>query len=173
MAISGITFNNRIPSAVSQRTLGAAALTDGVLNNCIVTGSGKNITIGGGFLLCGGAIVQLVSGGESVAVTQTSGYARLKGVIDLTGTSTATSFSQFRVEVDYANSLGGFPALTQTNINGGSGTKYECELAIAKLNAAGVESIVRTAKAMPRIPYGDTLPDFPGAPGEIFLVKVE
>lgn len=117
--------------------------------------------------------MQLTSGGESVTVNQTSGYARLKGVIDLTGASTVDTFSQFRVEVDYASSLGGFPALVHNNINGGSGTKYECELAIAKLNAAGVESILRTAKAMPRIPYGDTLPEIPGAPGEIFLVKVD
>ena len=166
MAIRGITFDNQVPTAASQRAMMANALTDGVLLGNL-SYNGSTFNIGGGFVIASGAVVQLDSAGASVNISG-SGYARIKARIDTSKASTTSTFEQFSFTYDTAASVSAFPALQHDNINSGANKIYEAEIAVVKIGTAG---IVRKATATPKIPHGDTLPTV-GAEGEIFLLKV-
>lgn len=168
MAISGITFEGQTPTANAMRAAEASVLTDGCLRGVTVSLSGNIVTIGAGYIVVAGAIIQ-ISGEEKVTVSGTTGhFARIKAKIDTSKPSTPSDFSQVTFEFDTAPSLAGFPVLRQDNINSGINKIYEAEICVVKIGSSG---IVRKATAMPRIPYGDTLPPV-GAKGEIFLLKV-
>lgn len=170
MSIKGIIFDNQIPTAKGLRGGFHSALTDGIIEGCPITYQGSIITIGSGLMNVAGGIFQ-ISGSETVSVSGSSGFARVKAVLDLTrDASDSEHFNQVYFAVDYASSATGFTELTQDAVNTGGGTTYEAEICVVKLSASGIANLTRYSAASPRIMYGDTLPET--APeGTIFLLK--
>lgn len=170
MAIKGIIFDYQTPTAKGIRGGFHSALTDGILDGCAITYSETNLTIGSGLLNIAGGIVALTSS-EVISVTGSSGYARIKAVIDLSGASNESAFTQVSFIVDNAATANGFPALIQNGINIGNGSVYEAEICVVSLGTNGITGLIRTAIASAKVQYGDTLPtDAPE--GTIFLLKV-
>ena len=170
MAISGIIFDNQVPTAKALRGAFKAAITDGIISGCPIVYSGMNITIGSGLINVGGGVFQ-ISGTEIVSLTNSGTFARIKAIIDLSESSTVSAFNQVSFGVDYANTATGFSALTQEDINTGSGTIYEAEICVVSISNGSISEIVRTATSASKIQYGDTLPS-DALEGTIFLLKV-
>ena len=148
--IAGRTFPNQKVTAVAHGALFAGIIKDGILAGCALAYSGSNLTIGAGFFAEAGRELEIVSA-ETVAVTQLTGYARVKAVIDTTAAATASSFLQFSWAVDYAASVGGFAALTQEDINL-SGSTYEMQFCILSLGSGGITGVAvqpETGKSRP------------------------
>lgn len=186
----GITFSNQNVAPADDGAMMARALTDGIVSGCASSAAGFTYTLAPGYLIAAGRLIRhAASTGLSIAGA-TSGYARVKLVIDLTLPATVDDFSQVDMAVDYAASVDGFPALVQDDINGG-GSTFEAELAVVELSAGGATQVVRSiAASVPRVAgvigepvtfgnmiilspanYGDTLPE-PGIPGRLFFKKL-
>lgn len=170
MAINGIVFDNQAPTAKGMRGGFASALTDGIVAGCELSYSGTTLSIGSGLLNIGGGIVS-INGAENVSVTNTSGYARIRMIVDLSRAATTETFEQVYFDADYASTTNGFSSLIQNGINIGDGTIYQAEMCVVSLGSNGITGIVRKAVASAKIQYGDTLPE--DAPeGTIFLLKI-
>ena len=139
--IAGRTFDNQKVSAAAHGAIFRSALSDGVLSGCALAYAGMNLTIGKGYFISCGREVE-IQAAETVTVTQTSGYARIKAVINTAASSTAEVFEQFSWGIDYAASMSGFASLTQEDING-DGVTYEMELCIVSLGSGGISGIAR------------------------------
>lgn len=169
MAIKGILFDNQAPTAKALRGGFHSALSDGILAGCDISIGSGNITFSNGLMNVAGGIFA-ITGNQSVSVEGTSGYARVKAVLDLSKIASKDSFSQVYFEVDHATSLNTFTNLIQQDVNTGAGVLYEAEICIVALGSSGITSVVRKAEASSKIQYGDTLPE--NAPeGTIFLLK--
>ena len=170
MAITGMIFDNQVPTAKGLRGAFKSALSDGIISGCEITYSGLVATIGTGLINTAGGVFQ-VSGSENIQVTNSGAFARIKAVIDLSESATTSTFNQVSFVVDYANSVAGFEELTQEDINTGNGIIYEAEICILAITNGAISGIVRSSIASAKIQYGDTLPS--DAPeGTIFLLKV-
>ena len=170
MAISGIVFDNQVPTAKAFRGTFKSALSDGIISGCNITASQLTVSIGGGLINVAGGIFQVV-GSESIVLTASGAYARIKAVIDLSQEASTTSFNQVHFGVDYASNPTGFASLVQEDINTGAGTTYEAEICVVSIANQAVSGLVRSATAEAKLMYGDTLPD--DAPeGTIFLLKI-
>ena len=170
MAITGITFENQVPTAKGLRGAFKSALSDGIVGGCAITYSGLNVTIGSGLINIAGGIFQ-ISGTEIISVSGSSAFARIKAKIDMSRASTVSEFSRVTFEADSASSANGFTELVKEDINTGSGTIYEAEICVVSIANGSISGIVRTASASAKLQYGDALPS--DAPeGTIFLLKV-
>lgn len=170
MAITGMIFDNQVPTAKGLRGTFMSALSDGIISGCDITYSGLAVTIGQGLINVAGGIFQ-IAGSEVLNLANSGAYARIKAKIDLSGTATSSEFSQVTLLADYADSPNGFEALDQEDINTGVGIVYEAEICVVSIANSAVSGIVRKAIAAAKIQYGDTLPaDAPE--GTIFLLKV-
>lgn len=172
MAITGIIFDNQVPTAKGLRGAFSSALTDGIIAGCSITYSGLELTIGNGLINVDGGVFQ-ISGSEVINLSNNGPFARIKAKIDLSEPSTTTAFSQVSFVADYANSANGFPALIQDDINIGTSVTgvYEAEICVVSISNGAITGIVRSAEAFAKIQYGDILPS--DAPeGTIFLLKV-
>lgn len=170
MAINGILFDNQSPTAKGLRGGFHSALSDGILEGCNISYSGGTLTIGSGLVHAAGGIFS-IAGGETIAISGTSGYERIIINIDLSQTSTAETFNQVSITHDHATATNTFTNLTKQNINAGGGTIYQAELCVVSLGGNGITGVVRKAIASAKIQYGNTLPaDAPE--GTIFLLKV-
>ena len=145
--LKGIVFDNQ---TMTPKAFGRAmenALSDGTLSGCAVTFSGTNVTLGSGYLIAKGRVIEATSN-TTVATSPTyaNGYGRLMLKIDLSETSSSTINHQAQLIVDYSSTTT-FPSLVQDDING-SGTVYEVALGIFKYTSGSitemVESIGRT-----------------------------
>ena len=171
MAIKGIIFDNQAPTAKGLRGGFHSALSDGIIEGCNITASGSNVTITSGLMNVAGGIFA-VTGSQAISVEGTSGYARIKAVLDLSKTATTEQFGQVYFAVDYANALTTFTNLVQQDVNAGSGTLYEAEICTVALGSSGATGVARKYIAAPKIRYGDVLPD-DATEGTIFLLKAD
>ena len=170
MAITGIIYDNQVPTAKGLRGAFKSALSDGIVAGCDISTSGNTVTIGRGLINVAGGVFQ-ISGTETINVSEATGFARIKAVADMTRTATEEAFNQVYFTVDYAALANGFSALTQDDINAGEGTIYEAEICVVEIANSAITRVVRTAIAAAKLAYGDTLPaDAPE--GTIFLLKV-
>lgn len=170
MAITGMIFDNQVPTAKGLRGTFMSALTDGIISGCPISYSGLGVTISSGLINVAGGVFA-VTGSEILNISSSSAYARIKAKIDLSEIATSSAFSQVSFDVDYADSPTSFGALTQEDINTGSGVIYEAEIWVLAITNGAISGVVRTAYSASKIQYGDTLPD--DAPeGTIFLLKV-
>lgn len=140
MAIRGVTFPNQTVAAVDHGTLFSNIFSDGILTGCAISYSGSTITIAAGYLIVAGRLIQLTSS-TTVTATASGAYARLKCTIDTTLPSTSGNFQQVSFVLDYASSATGFAALTQEDINAGTGNSYEAALEIFAMSGANVSSV--------------------------------
>lgn len=142
MSIKGIIYSNQTVSAAEHAMLFRRFIGDGILTGCGISYRFNVCTISEGAFVVAGRLTRIL-GEESITCTNTSGYARIKGVIDLNQAATINEFGQFKFEVDYANTSTGFPALVQEDVNS-NGTKYEVEWAVLSLGSSGITGIVRS-----------------------------
>lgn len=141
--LKGVVFDNQTMTPKGFARAMERALTDGVLYGCGVTYSGTNVTLGAGWLIAKGRVVEVASNTtESTSPTYANGYGRLKLILDLGETSTSSTNHQARIDVDYSNTSS-FPALTQEDING-SGTVYEIALGIFKYTSGAITEMIST-----------------------------
>lgn len=141
-----MNFDNQKVTAKDHGALFSGILTDGILEGCEVSYSGATVNVSTGWFILSGRQVKIEST-ETKAITGTSGYARMKVAIDLSGTASKDSFTQAEIQVDYASTIEGFPALEKENVNT-SGIVYQAELAVLSLGSSGVTGIYRkSAKA--------------------------
>lgn len=139
--IKPITFPGQKVPAIAHGAIFQRLLRDGKLYGCGISKTGSTLNIGAGLFVEAGRLIEILTT-ETVSVTGTTGYARIKGTIDSSKASTASSFAQFAWTVDYAASLAGFSALTQGAVNEGGAT-YEMELCVVALGRGGITDIVR------------------------------
>lgn len=140
--IKPITFPGQKVPAIAHGAIFQRLLSDGKLYGCGISKSGSTLNIGAGLFVEAGRLIEILTT-ETISVTGTAGYARIKGTIDSSKASTASSFAQFSWTVDYAASLTGFSALTQGAVNEGSGATYEMEICVVALGSNGIADIVR------------------------------
>lgn len=140
--IKPITFPGQKVPAVAHGAIFQRLLSDGKLYGCGISKSGSTLNIGAGLFVEAGRLIEILTT-ETVSVTGTAGYARIKGEIDSSKASTASSFAQFSWTVDYAASLTGFSELTQGAVNEGGAATYEMELCVVSLSASGIGEITR------------------------------
>lgn len=139
MSIRGITFNNQLVAAADHGTLYKRMFTDGRLKGCAISSNSSAVSIASGYLIIAGRLVQNTST-VSITTAASGSYCRLKAVIDTSLPSTADSFQQVSFAIDYAASVSGFPALTQNDINAGTGNIYEAALCIMRMSGSTAQA---------------------------------
>lgn len=132
MAISGVTFDGCSVSARDHGVLFSGILPDGVLRGCDISYAGGVCTISPGYLIACGRVIEVEST-TTVPVTGTQ-YSQIVLTID----ASVPNFTLSSV----ASSSTVFPALTQDDINDGSSTTYQMELAVIDV---GNNSVLSTA----------------------------
>lgn len=140
--IRGITFPGQKVPAVAHGAIFDRLITDGRLHGCGLSKTGSTLNVGTGLFVEAGRLIE-ISTTETVSVAGTSGYARIKGVIDTSTGSSADSFQQFAWAVDYSSTVTGFDALTQGKVNEGGAATYEMELCVVSLSTSGISEITR------------------------------
>jgi hypothetical protein len=122
--LSGVTFPQQTFTPSEWGQMFEAVLADGILRGCAVTYSGAKVMIAEGAMIVKGRLIEIPSTvTETTAPTYTSGYGRVKVIIDTTNASTASLNQQAFVDTEYSSSET-FPSLVHNDINDG-GTKYE------------------------------------------------
>lgn len=140
--IYGVTYANQRVSAADHAKLFRMVIGDGVMNGCGCSYRYDKFTISDGqFIACGR--LTGIEGSEVIDITGNSGYARIRGVIDMDQAAEIDTFGQFYWRVDYASSADGFAALTQEDVNA-RGKIYEIEWAVVSLGEGGITGIVRS-----------------------------
>ena len=177
MALNGYTFPYQKTPPSCDGMVRAAALTDGFLTGCALSHTGFSVSMAPGHILaCGRTLHNDATANWSVSGAA-SGFARVVMTVDMSKTSTLTSFTLGSFAVEYASSLNGFAALRQDDINAG-GTIYQVEICAVSLSSAGVASIARQlGSSVVRAPQAfrlvDEIPDLTGvADGTLFLIPV-
>ena len=124
MAINPITFDGEHVAARDHGALFRGILSDGKINGCNVIFNGASVTIGKGYLVSCGRLIEIDSN-TSIEVSGT-GYSQVILNIDLSEDlpylSAVTSASQ------------SFPALTQEDINDGVHQTYQMQVAVINLS---------------------------------------
>lgn len=144
MALNGLILDRRENFAKDWRNILVEILNDGILNNsCKVTFTSNSITVGDGYFILKGAVVNN-KGAETIPITPTltNGYVRLKCRIDLTKEASETGPGQVSWETEFSATTT-FPALTQEDING-TGSVYEGEIAVLQIVNGNITALTRS-----------------------------
>ena len=149
MAIIGITFDNQGPTAKDHGALFSGILSDGIIKGCGLSTSGADLTIAAGYIIAAGRLMRLAAA-QTITISATSGYARVLAQINLAEAATSTEFAQATFVTQTAESISGFAALTQEDING-SGIIYQAELCVVECDANGIAGIVSQSGTAGRI----------------------
>ncbi|MBQ3276264.1 MAG: hypothetical protein IJH47_04300 [Oscillospiraceae bacterium] len=160
MSLRKIGFNGSTATAEDQANI-YAALADGRLAGCAVTYAGGAVGIAKGYLIAHGRLIENTAA-MSVPVSGT-GVAQVVLLIHRGDPDTVS------VTVRTAANEAALPAITQADINDGSSTTYEMELALVDL-AGG--SLLRSmgAAAWP-IRVVTAAPEAGAADGIYFVVE--
>ena len=147
----GCTFDNQNVSSKADGGLYQSIFPkDGKLWGCSMSVTATDLTVQPGELLIGGRLIQ-VDGATQVPFTDpiTTGYGQIVLTIDLSQTSTETSFEQVEASVVYSTTEV-FPDLTQGQINSQNGDMvYQAQLAVVSIaggNVTGIVSQIGTAE---------------------------
>ena len=144
--LSGVNFVDQQLTPSSDGALYKGLLSDGILHGCAMSAVGTTLKIAQGFLIVGGQQVQLDAECNIPITDQSSGYARILAVVDLSKTATESVFEQAWLAVEYASTVSGFQPLVQEDLQG-SGTYYEAVICVVALGSGGITGIVRRAYA--------------------------
>ena len=126
--LPGVTFPGKRVTPSDDGAVFAACVSDGLYGGTITT-SGTSLLLSPGKIVACGRAIRIASQTD-IAMTETSGYARLVLTID----KSKSAAQQVALDVEYQGSET-FPALTQNDING-SGTKYQVALCMARLSSS-------------------------------------
>lgn len=151
MAINPLTFDDKNNTAKNDGTLYGILLPDGILTGCALTYTSTTITVGAGYFIARGRIVQ-ISSAETIVLADpiSNGYVRLRAMLDLSEPLTPVSF-----EYDYSGT-DSFAALTQEDING-SGTVYEVDFARATLSGGNVTGVTAKLSQLANLTVADII----------------
>lgn len=137
----GINFARQHLVPVDDGNLYRAIFQDGALHGCELSYTGAVLTMAAGYIMAGGRQINTTEAETFTLNEQSSGFARVLLEIDLTMTSTESSFQQVSTIVQYAATKEGFASLVQQDINNG-GTVYQMQLALVSLGVGGITEIV-------------------------------
>ena len=141
--ITGVTFPSQTVTPKYDGKLYRQILSDGIIQGCGLTindPTNYDLTIAKGSFVVAGRVMELLTGAVLDVSGATSGFARIKVVIDTTATSIPGDFQQATFEIEYKADTN-FSALTQDDIND-TGTNYEFQFCIVSLDGAGIVAIV-------------------------------
>lgn len=138
--LSGVNFVNQQLTPSSDGALYKGLLTDGILHGCALSAVGTTLKIAPGYLVIGGQQMQVDSECNITITDQSSGFARILAVADLSKTATESVFEQAWLKVEYASSVSGFQPLVQEDLQG-SGTYYEAVICVVALGSGGITGI--------------------------------
>lgn len=143
MALNGLIFDQRNNTSKNWRNILAEIMRDGILNGCEVTSTSNAITVGGGYFVLKGAVIEN-NGADTIPVTPTltDGYVRLICRIDLTQEASETGPGQVEWVTDFS-ATPTFPALTQEDINS-TGSIYEGEIAVLQIVGGNITTLTRS-----------------------------
>lgn len=129
--LTPVTFEGKHIAPSDDGAVWAASVTDGISSGCALTRSGSSLSIAVGKIIAAGRTARVDE--DKTFALSSSGYDRLVLTIDM-----SKSISQ-RVALDIENSqtLTGFPALVQNDINNG-GTKYQFVVCIIDIAGSGI-----------------------------------
>ena len=146
--INGITFDARMVRARDDGIVRSKIFGDGILTGCNIAYSGKNLTIGAGYFIVAGRLIEVTSP-ETIPsdTTAPGGYGRLRFVVDLTVEPSETAFAQYRWEWDYNTVNSGWPSMWQNDINS-TGTVYEIVMAVVSFSASNISGVVAKLPAL-------------------------
>lgn len=152
--IQGVTFPNQKVSAKDHGALFEKCLTDGIIKGCEISYSGRNVTIGEGYLIVAGREIHL-TGANTISLSGSDNhpYVRIKVRIDKGKISSLTTFDQVSFEIDRANTYSGLPSLTKEDING-NGVIYEASMVVLKMTNGAFSSIY--SRMQPAVPASGT-----------------
>ena len=139
--LRGVNFTQQRMTPADLGRIYETILSDGIVQGCVMSYSGATLSMGAGYIMAGGKLLCVPSAVSRTINQATSGYARLLLTIDLTKTATKTNFEQAELSVEYSATSGGFPSLTQSDVNG-AGTVYQLAIAVVSLGAVGIIGIV-------------------------------
>lgn len=139
--LRGVNFTQQRMTPADLGRIYETILSDGIVQGCVMSYSGATLSMGAGYIMAGGKLLCVPSAVSRTINQATSGYARLLLTIDLTKTATKTNFEQAELSVEYSATSGGFPSLTQSDVNG-AGTVYQLAIAVVSLGAVGITGIV-------------------------------
>lgn len=143
MALNGLIFDRRNNTSKNWRNILAEIMGDGILNGCEVTSISNAITVGDGYFILKGAVIEN-NGADTIPVTPTltDGYVRLICRIDLTQEASETGPGQVGWVTDFSATTT-FPALTQEDINS-TGSIYEGEIAVLQIVGGNITALTRS-----------------------------
>ena len=160
MSLKKIGFDSATATAADQANI-YAALADGRLAGCAVTCSGGIVGVAKGYLIAHGRLIENTSA-LSVSVSGT-GVAQVILTVQLGAADTVT------VAYRTAETEGALPALVQDDINDGTHSKYEMEIALVDL----AENTLLRSMPMAAWPIRvvDAAPEQGAADGLYFVLK--
>ena len=138
-----ITFDYQPAKSKNDGGLYNAIFTaDGIIWGCDITSTSSSVTFSSGEIIVGGRVVW-IDGATTVQIENPiqNGYARVKARIDLTKEATLTEIYQYETPEEFSTTTL-FPDLSQEAIND-TGTIYEQELVVVKIDAGNVTGITR------------------------------
>lgn len=127
--LPGVTFPSQRVTPSDDGAVFAACVSDGLYGGTITT-SGTSLRLTVGKIIACGRVIRIASQTD-IAMTQSSGYARLVLTIDLS----KSEAQRCALDVEYQSSKAAFSALTQNDINNG-GTKYQVAMCMARLSSS-------------------------------------
>lgn len=106
----------------------------GVLQGCALSNTNNSVTIGEGYFVVKGRVLQVI-GNETISNISTNGYYSLICEIDLSKVNTESTLNQAEIKVVYNASA--YPTLVQQDLFNG-GTKYQYEFARFRISSGSV-----------------------------------
>ena len=110
----------------------------GVAKGCSLSNTNNSVTIGEGYFVIRGRLLQIISGVTISNITN-NGYYSLVCEIDLSKTNTTDTLNQAEIKTLYNASA--YPTLTQQDITG-SGTVYQYEFARFKVEGGSITNFI-------------------------------
>ena len=137
----GCTFDNQNVTSQNDGGFYQQIFTyDCILWGCSMSVSSDTITIQPGEMLIGGRLIWVDGATQIELSNPTNGYGQIILEIDLSQTSTTTTFNQVSVNVNYSSYV--FADLTQEAINQpGVGTIYQAQLGYVNISGGNITSI--------------------------------
>lgn len=172
--IKGITFDMQSPTAKNHGALFNGILSDGILQGCEITASGRTVYIEPGYIVAAGRLIQ-ISALEAVEIFATTGNVQLVLNVDMSKASTAETFEQC-----YFTTVTEGTELTKEDINS-NGVLYQVAVAVIGASAGGLSVASKATAAGLQLKYlkyrenyfneGDALPE--PEEGRIIFVRRE
>ena len=137
----GVHFVQQKVTPVDDAIVWRRLFSDGKLTGCDFSIAGYTLTMTAGHIMVCGRQIRHTSVENWPVNGESSGFARLLLVIDLSRLATDDDFDQVNTLVEYADTLDGFPALLQEDINA-AGYIYQLPLCVMALSEQGITEIV-------------------------------